>query len=85
MARRGILLWSVTCLALWNVCFVNLPRSQREPLVLRGDKETRARGNARRGHFQRLNVRMVEIEGKMMPQQFLTALAPEESDPFFEV
>ncbi|CAK9011141.1 unnamed protein product [Durusdinium trenchii] len=80
MARRGILLWSVTCLALWNVCFVNLPRSQREPLVLRGDKETRARGNARRGHFQRQNVRMVEIEGKMMPQQFLTALAPEESD-----
>ena len=91
MARRsGALLLLSLVVAAWNLLpltFVGFPSitDRDESLVVRGDKEIRAKGNARRGHFQRQNIQMVEIEGKMMPKQFETFLGAEESDTPFDV
>lgn len=90
MARGYLLLLSLA-VAAWNflpVSFVNSvapPARRDESLVSRGSKEIRAKGNARRQFYQRQNIQMVEIEGKMMPKQFEAFLGSEEDDTPFDV
>ncbi|CAJ1351682.1 unnamed protein product [Effrenium voratum] len=85
MARPGALLLFGVALCGFCVSFVNLPSIRRESVVARGDKDIRAKGMKRRRFFQRQNVKMVEIEGKEMPEQFLSFLGSEEADTPFDV
>ncbi|CAE7349200.1 unnamed protein product [Symbiodinium natans] len=61
------------------------PSRRDESAITMGDKITRAAGKTRRGKWQRLNVKTVEIEGKEMPEMFETFLSPEEEDTPFDV
>ncbi|CAE7329863.1 unnamed protein product [Symbiodinium pilosum] len=61
-------------------------RSPRdESAIAMGDKISRQAGKARRGKWQKQLVNTVEIEGKEMPEMFLTFLGPEEDDTPFDV